>query len=351
MTGSEKPPVWRMVHEAVEALGGKTTNGAVRDWILERYAGTNKNTIQCQIIVCTVNHDSRVHYPENQKPRKADTRYDFLYRSGRGQLELYDPARDGQWDIYKRKYGRLGVRRTDSAVVLGEGGGNSAMALRVPLGSEQILAAGRIHARLGQWQASDRALAALGQRFPEFDMDACMLKVVTINALYGTNVFAVVRMAKHVAGIMARAHRLDGTELVERIAALPRAPGQEKARRHISFAAKFAHFFIDADAFPIFDSYAEKMVEYHLGALRVRDTRHPYRAFVANFGQLKRLSGWGGSNRELDHYLWIAGQYQAWRRNPDAQINAELSRLFAVPSADVASDLRVLSHSASSMTA
>ncbi len=29
----DKIPVWKMVREAVEALGGKTTNVAVRDWI------------------------------------------------------------------------------------------------------------------------------------------------------------------------------------------------------------------------------------------------------------------------------------------------------------------------------
>ena len=116
MTENNTPPVWQMVRAAVEALGGKTTNVAVRDWILEHYPGTNKSTIQCQIIFCTVNHDSRVHYPENHKTRKADTRYDFLFRTGRGQLELYDPAKHGQWEIYERDDGRLGVRQVDSEV-------------------------------------------------------------------------------------------------------------------------------------------------------------------------------------------------------------------------------------------
>jgi len=66
-----------MVKEAVEALGGTTTNIAVRDWILKKYPGTNPTTIGCQIIVATVNHASRIHYPENQKPRLAEAQYDF----------------------------------------------------------------------------------------------------------------------------------------------------------------------------------------------------------------------------------------------------------------------------------
>src|SRR5205807_4502573 len=80
---------------------------AVRDWILERYPGTNTLTIQAQIIVCTVNHASRIHYPENRKPRRANSQYDFLFRPKRGQLELYDPARHGVWEIAEGEAGRL----------------------------------------------------------------------------------------------------------------------------------------------------------------------------------------------------------------------------------------------------
>ncbi len=114
MSTKNQPYVWQMVREAVEALGGQTTNVAVRDWILERYPGTNKNTIQCQIIVCTVNHSSRIHYPENQKPRQATAKYDFLYRPATGQLEFYDPEKHGMWEIYERDDGRLDVRLVGS---------------------------------------------------------------------------------------------------------------------------------------------------------------------------------------------------------------------------------------------
>lgn len=113
MSNDRKPPVWMMVREAVEALGGHTTNVAVRDWILHKYPGTNKSTISCQIIICTVNHDSRVHYPENRKTRKCDSQYDFLYRPERGKLEWYDPAKHEQWKIVKRDDGSLCVRRAD----------------------------------------------------------------------------------------------------------------------------------------------------------------------------------------------------------------------------------------------
>ena len=94
-----------MVKEAVEALGSPTTNVAVRDWILKKYPGTNQSTIQCQTIVCTVNHSSRIHYPENKKPRTATGPYDFLFRPDRGKLEWYDPAKHGQWQIIENSAG------------------------------------------------------------------------------------------------------------------------------------------------------------------------------------------------------------------------------------------------------
>ncbi len=109
MTHNERPPVWKMIRGAVEDLGGRTTNVALRDWVLRHYPGTNRSTIQCHIVVCTVNHPSRIHYAYNKKPRTSDTKYDFLFRPDRGQLELYDPAKHGQWRIFKRDDGRLGV--------------------------------------------------------------------------------------------------------------------------------------------------------------------------------------------------------------------------------------------------
>lgn len=112
MSEENRPYVWQMVRDAVEALGTPTTNLAVRDWILKRYPDTNKSTIQCQIINCTVNHASRVHYPENGKPRICNTRYDFLYRPERGLLERYDRARHGDWEICEGDDGSLIVRPT-----------------------------------------------------------------------------------------------------------------------------------------------------------------------------------------------------------------------------------------------
>jgi len=104
-----KPPVWRMVKEAIKEIGSPTTTAAVREWILAKYPGTNPSTISCQIAVCTVNISSRLHYPENAKPREATSQYDFLYRVDRGQLEWYEPVKHGLWRIVLAEDGILQV--------------------------------------------------------------------------------------------------------------------------------------------------------------------------------------------------------------------------------------------------
>jgi hypothetical protein len=81
-----------MIKEAVENLGGMATYSEIKDYIRNKYGEVNESTINCQIIVCTVNHPSRIHYPENKKPRIANSRYDFLFSTGykyrRGEVEL-----------------------------------------------------------------------------------------------------------------------------------------------------------------------------------------------------------------------------------------------------------------------
>lgn len=109
------PAVWQMVKEAVDALGSPTTNGAVRDWILEKYPGTNPGTISHQIIFCTVNHDSRIHDPQNKAPRHANGPRDFLFRPRRRHLEIYDPAEHGVWAIVGTQGGNLAVRQLDES--------------------------------------------------------------------------------------------------------------------------------------------------------------------------------------------------------------------------------------------
>jgi hypothetical protein len=201
---------------------------------------------------------------------------------------------------------------------------------------EQIAAANRLHDQLDQWRRSDRALEELKHRCPGFGPEATLLKVVTVNSLYGTNVYATLRMAQHVEQVMADPGVAQmGLELVERLANVPMGGGETKPIRRYSFASKFAHFFVDAERFPIFDSYAKKMVRFHLGGSGfAHNPRKPYLAFVENINRLVEMAGFTGTRRALDRYLWLAGQYMEWEKDHDAKINAECKMTFKKKSTD-----------------
>jgi len=191
---------------------------------------------------------------------------------------------------------------------------------------EGIVAAGNMREGMPGWKTSDKALELLSERFPDFDEASILLKTVAINALYSTNVYATTRMAEHIKKVLGGVEgTLEGPQLVEEIARLPITDTQKRNRRHYSFASKFAHFFIDPEEFPIKDGYAIEMLKYHLGKENFKlDDSKQYVAYVENYAQLKKDLGYGVSNKELDIYLWIAGEMKTWMKNDNASINTEL---------------------------
>jgi hypothetical protein len=102
-----------------------------------------------------------------------------------------------------------------------------------------------------------------------------------------------------------------------------------KVRHYRSFAAKFAHFFISHDRFPVRDRYAEVMLRAHLGhsLAPTPDSGAPYTEFETAFRMLAQQVGLGSDTRRLDRYLWIVGGYRAWRKTPDL-VNSELREIF-----------------------
>ncbi len=220
------------------------------------------------------------------------------------------------------------------------------MGLAVPLTQKQVDAACRLHQRLDQWRLSDAALARLRKELPGFDTESCLLKSIALNTLYSTRVFAIVRMALHVETVLSRrSTETAGPELVEEISLLSTA-GNKKSKQFVSFAAKFCHFFVDEERFPIYDEAARKVVELHLGAGEyLSDKAHPYLAFDKNVARLRAAAGLNGHGRELDRYLWITGMYMKWlkeRQKPNPKLNVELRDLFERPMSVAVAELDAL---------
>ena len=213
----------------------------------------------------------------------------------------------------------------------------------VPLLTNQIDAAVRLHGRLQQWELTDESLALLSEQLPGFTPREALIKATVINALYGTNVKAIVPVARHLSRVLEKPDSWKREPwLVEKLAVIP-PNGERKYPRYFSFASKFAHFFIDAECFPIKDSYSDRMVKLHLGKGNFApDGDHPYLAFYVNYEELKAKIEHKGSNRDLDRYLWLCGEYLAWKKDGDAEINMELRSVFENPDQETAVDLQIL---------
>jgi hypothetical protein len=101
-----------MVKDAITNLNGKASYSEIKEFILNKYGDVNESTITCQIIECSVNHPSRIHYPNSKKPRIANSAHDILFTVGRGKVELYNPDEHGIWEIRKNEYGKLIVAQS-----------------------------------------------------------------------------------------------------------------------------------------------------------------------------------------------------------------------------------------------
>ncbi len=96
-------PVREMIKNAVEEMGGKVSKTQIIQWISEKYGDVNHNTIRTQANACSVNQPSRIHLPECGKPRPFDSRYDFLFNTGDGKVELYDSKKHGNWELVEHE--------------------------------------------------------------------------------------------------------------------------------------------------------------------------------------------------------------------------------------------------------
>ncbi len=101
-----------MVKQAVEKLNDKASYSEIKEYISKNWNGVNIKTVMDQIQVLTVNHKSRIHYPENHKPRltNSNSPYDLLFTTSRGQVVKYNADEHGIWEIYKNGSGQLGIR-------------------------------------------------------------------------------------------------------------------------------------------------------------------------------------------------------------------------------------------------
>lgn len=316
-----RPPVWQMIKEAIHALDGKTTYGEIRDYIKTKFGDVNNSTVTCQTIICSVNHPSRVHYPENKKPRVCTSQHDFLFNTGRGKVEIYDPDLHGLWEIREDEYGKMQVSKLGT-IEVGVGGDTpkhqskgsrrrESLKLESPR-PELIIEYLNKWDKLENYKLQEASLSLLFRELcPENrTIEHVLLKVSALNDFYSTNIFDTFTVAKHILD-----HRIDihlknyNYEIVNTIAAISI---KGKTRNFYSFASKYCSHH-EPEVFPIYDSFVEKMLLHyrksdHFYGFEQGDLKK-YARFIKIIKQFKQHYGLEDfSLREIDIFLWLAGK-------------------------------------------
>jgi hypothetical protein len=165
-----------------------------------------------------------------------------------------------------------------------------------------------------------------------FELKTTLLKLAVVNGLFNTNEHYLDHVAEHMTNILSS---FTGNEtyyitlFIEQLATFF-VPKKENPRHCWSLASKFAHFFIDPDLFPIYDTYVKKMVVFHLyGECKdiYEDAIDPYSLFFQDFNILKKFVKMECSIIELDRYLWLAGRLKVWKCE-NQKIRREIADLF-----------------------
>jgi hypothetical protein len=207
---------------------------------------------------------------------------------------------------------------------------------------EQLASAQALYGRMPRWQLADQVLDNLSSQ-KKFNRGDCLLKTISINALYSTQVLATLRMADHIHSLFVsdpHSFSVFDFALVEKI-----AKPQGGKRFEVSFASKFCHFFVSRN-FPIFDDAALRALKLHNRNFNGGDGPGKYMNFVEALNQLQKPVC--QSARQIDKYLWLRGMHDKWNKEKQkkekseregrkftSQINAELRLIFESSEQDV----------------
>ncbi len=218
-----------------------------------------------------------------------------------------------------------------------------APAILRPLKRSQVEAAGRLCDRIAGYRACERALDAISQvRTQDGGLGEMLVLVKAIDAVSFTNLRGYARpMARHILRVLRRPPA-DPVELVERIARPKGAP-----RRFYSFASTLVHFLLAPGEVPVYDEWAVDALRYHLVG-RKGKLRRSYSAFAQGVAKLREETRLDCSVREMDRYLWLAGQYRKYHSKRKAKdrrkvkLSGEVRELFASRDPEVRADLAAL---------
>ena len=110
-SAEKKVPIWKLIQQTIESMDGKAEKKEIINHLLGEHSHLKKNTLQCQVTICTVNNPTRINWAQNKKPRTERNQYDFLYQTDKKMVVMYDPKEHGKWGIVEDKDGKMMVTK------------------------------------------------------------------------------------------------------------------------------------------------------------------------------------------------------------------------------------------------
>jgi hypothetical protein len=154
-------------------------------------------------------------------------------------------------------------------------------------------------------------LAELFGKYPDNQIFRdILIKATTLNSLYNTNIYAIVKMAKHILNKNIDAKLQDGSpELVGEIAHIEI---DGKIRNNYSFASKYCHW-QQPEKYPIYDSYVDNLLwryrkqDKFIAFTQAELRQYPrYKQIIEDFKNHYGISQF--KFRDLDKFLWGYGK-------------------------------------------
>ena len=206
------------------------------------------------------------------------------------------------------------------------------LAQPILVNQEHIAATQEMWQSLSGWQHTDAALRLAKTHFDDdSDLDTVLLKAVLLDKLYATNVTYHLDLIE-VAAKIVKVWGSEGSSR-QKVMKLAKVSVRNKDRYLTSFASKYVHFFYD-DSVPVYDWYAALALARHYSfpQNRIEEWRKEYEDYGAKIDTLRQKSRIYADAREMDHYLWLAGNW-VWlqKRREKAGINKELRAFFDNP--------------------
>lgn len=142
-------------------------------------------------------------------------------------------------------------------------------------------------------------------------IDEIILKVAVLNTVYNTYIYSVYPVAQHILslGIDERLRTADETLVNELMCVIY---DEGKKINHYSFATKYCSFH-NSDAFPIYDSYVDKILRYYrhhenFSSFQNKDLKHypTFKRIVNEFRSYFGLKQY--TVKQIDQYLWQFGK-------------------------------------------